>query len=222
MQGIKRIVLAAAAVLALCPVTATAASLGVDITSNGPQGGAFISPVFTIGLAVDVTTPIRVTALGVWDEGSNGLRESHPVGLWTGAGTLLASSTIPAGAGADAAVGSALGLGRWLFEDIAPLTLAPGHYVMGSVSGIDEFRSLQGSIALNPALANFDSSKFAAGSSLQFPDQDEGFSAFSLFGPNLLLEPVAAPVPLPAPLVLVALGFALLVLGTRLAASRAR
>jgi hypothetical protein len=192
--------------LAAAPLTATAASLGVDITENG-NGIPFTNPEFTIGWAFDVTTSVNVTALGVWDEASNGLNEAHDVGLWAADATLLASTTVPAGLAADSAVASAVGLGQWLFEDIPALTLAPGHYLIGSVAGNDDFRTFEESIALNPALANLDSGKFAVGAVLQFPALDETAqnpSDFSLFGPNLLIE--AERVPAPATLLLLGLG----------------
>ena len=201
--------------LLAAPLPAAAATLGVDITTNGLAETSATS--FTLGWAVDVITPVRVTALGVWDEGSNGLQQSHAVGLWTGSGTLLASTTVPAGSGADSAVPSALGAGQWLFEDISDVVLQVGHYVLGSVSTGDEFRAFQGGIILDDALANLDSGKFAVGGNLQFPNLDEAdfgiADEFSLFGPDFLLEPVTTPAPLPASLALFGLG--LLAFGAR-------
>ena len=206
MRAIKAVVLTLA--LLATPLPAVAATLGVDIEG---QGSTFTNPPFTIGWAFDVTTPVRATALGLWDEGGNGLNAAHDVALWTGGGALLAQTSVPADLGADLKVASAVSAGQWLFETISPVTLDPGHYVIGSVSDGDEFRSIQSSITLNPALANFDSGKFEVGDTLQFPDLDEAdfgvFDEFSLFGPNLLVEPIpVTPVPVPAPLALVGLG----------------
>ena len=194
------------------PAPALAASLGVDITGAGIAGQ---NPVaFTIGWGVDVVSPVRVTALGIWDEGSNGLLASHAVGLWNGTGTLLASTTVPAGTAADTAVPSVQGDGRWLFEDIADIVLPIGHFVLGSTSTGDDFRANQAGFILDPDLANFDPAQFAVGANLQFPDLDaEGQLGISLFGPNFLLEPVVTPVPLPASLAL--LGVGLLGFGAR-------
>lgn len=203
MRGFRGAVLAMA-LLATAP-PALAASLGVDITGAGIAGQ---NPVaFTIGWGVDVVTPVRVTALGIWDEGSNGLLVTHEVGLWNGSGTLLASTTVPAGTAADNAVPSVQGNGQWLFEDIADIILPVGHFVLGSTSTGDDFRANQAGFILDPALANFDPAQFAVGANLQFPDLDaEGQLGISLFGPNFLLEPVVKPVPLPASLALLGLG----------------
>ena len=41
--------------------------------------------------------PIRITAVGVFDDGNDGLANSHEVGVWTFGGALLNSATVPAG-----------------------------------------------------------------------------------------------------------------------------
>ena len=40
---------------------------------------------------------ILITQLGVFDDGGDGLVNSHAVGLWTADGALLASTIVPAG-----------------------------------------------------------------------------------------------------------------------------
>ena len=203
MRGFRGALLAVALLATPLPAVA-AATLGLDISGNG-VAGVDATP-FTIGWAVDVTTPVRVTALGVWDEDSNGLLASHAVGLWTGAGTLLASTTVPAGTGADSAVPSSSGAGQWLFEDIAEVVLPAGHFVLGSTSAGDEFRAFQDGIILDPALANFVPGQFEVGANLQFPDLVTTERGISFFGPSFLLEPVVISVPLPASLALLGLG----------------
>lgn len=55
----------------------------------------------TIGYRFTTSGTLLVTALGVVDEGSNGLFGSHPVGIWTdGGGGPLASTIVPSGAAA--------------------------------------------------------------------------------------------------------------------------
>jgi hypothetical protein len=86
----------------------------------------------TFGWAFRVSAPITINGLGVWDAGTDGLGvASVPLGLWTAAGGLLASATATDG---STPVASASANGSWLFEDIAPLTLAPGSYVIGFVA----------------------------------------------------------------------------------------
>lgn len=206
MHRLLRVALVAAFVLTLTPLPAAAASLGLDIT-GGPEGG--IDPVnsFTVGWGVTVVTPVRLTALGVWDEDSNGLLVSHGVGLWTAGGTLIASTTVPAGSAADIAVASTSGAGRWLFDDIADVVLQAGTYVLGSTSFGDDFRADQNGVILDPNLTSFDAGRFHFGANLEFPEQDTDLRGISFFGPNFLLEPVpVTPTPLPASLALVGLG----------------
>ena len=45
----------------------------------------------------NVSEYIAITQLGVFDANGDGLANSHAVGIWTADGTLLASTTIPAG-----------------------------------------------------------------------------------------------------------------------------
>jgi hypothetical protein len=203
MHCFQRAALVVAFVVMLTPLPAAAASLGLDIT-GGPEGGVDPNP-FTIGWGVTVINPVRVTALGVWDEELDGLLVSHAVGLWTATGTLITSTTVPAGTAADTTVASTSGVGRWLFEDIADVILQPGNYVLGSTSAGDDFRASQNGVILDPNLASFDGSRFHFGANLQFPEQN--IDGIGFFGPNFLLEPVpVTPTPLPASLALVGLG----------------
>lgn len=192
--------LAATLSMTVAPQSATAAVIGVDIDNSG---SAIVNPPFTIGWAFDLTANNTVSALGIWDEGSDGLSERHEVALWNNSGTLLASTILGAGASGDQVVASASQLGSWRFNDIAPLVLTPGTYVLGTVSGSDAFRTFVQSITLDPAISNFDSGKYSSGGTLAFPTLDES-SAFSLFGPNLILN--GTQVPTPGSLALLGLG----------------
>jgi len=60
---------------------------------------------------------------------SDGLRTSHAVGLWSNAGVLLTSAFIT---NVSSPVASTSALGRWLFEDVAPVLLLPGDYLIGA------------------------------------------------------------------------------------------
>jgi hypothetical protein len=121
----------AVALCAAAPRPAIAASIGLDFTP-GPGGFKYCSTDFhdgcVAGWEFTVASPVSVISLGVWDEGANGLVESHPVGLWTSGGALLATATVT---NASTPVAST-GPGQWMFTPIAPLVLAPGSYVIGA------------------------------------------------------------------------------------------
>jgi hypothetical protein len=72
----------------------------------------------TLGYAFTVTSPIRVTNLGVWDYGGNGDGLLEP-------GTQLIQTTIPAGTSGTLVDG-------YRYVPIAPVILAPGNYTIGA------------------------------------------------------------------------------------------
>ena len=111
---------------------ATASPLALDFTGGnltfckGPSGGHCSS-----GWGFLVTSPIIVDGLGFWDEGSDGLEDTHDVGLWNDAGAvLLASATIT---NASTPVASSAAGGRWLFNLISPVQLNPGSYSIAAL-----------------------------------------------------------------------------------------
>jgi len=183
--------------------------LVLDLTpeaSTGTFGGNFDVPG-TSGWKFTVTTPITVDGLGVWGVSA----AEHDVGLWTGTGTLLASTTVN-----DLAtpVPSAFFRGfQWYFEPITPLTLTPGDYVVGAtfVSGDLDFPRDMVSVTTIPGVT-FDSNRFVFnnGATLNFPTGSEpsNFNA-GFFGPNLEVD---VSTPEPSSLALLALGASALAL----------
>ena len=117
--------------LFLLPVSSWANLLPIlDITG----GGQAVVPLMDAvgGWQFHVTGSITISALGLWDEGSQPLAISHQVGLWTLGDTLLATATVD---NTSTPVASASPDGRWLFTTITPIALAPGDYVLGAVWG---------------------------------------------------------------------------------------
>lgn len=104
--------------------SAPAQTPALSFTGNGGLGGA-ASPQ-TIGYQFTVTSLINVTSLGIWDFGSNGLSESHLEGIFSASGTLLTSTTIPAGTAAAL-------LNGFRYVTIPSLILSPGTYNIGAV-----------------------------------------------------------------------------------------
>lgn len=82
------------------------------------------------GWSFIVNSPITVDGIGVWDEASLPLTTDAETGLFDDTGTLLASADIT---NSSTPVPSASTDGQWLFESIAPLTLAPGNYELGTL-----------------------------------------------------------------------------------------
>jgi len=118
--------------LLLCVGTWAEAGPVLDFTGGSD---AFVAIGSTFGWEFTVSSPVTVGALGVFDVGADGLAAGHAIGLWTGVGTLLASTTITTANSTP--VTSTSPSGDWRSMAIAPLTLAPGDYVVGAsyVSG---------------------------------------------------------------------------------------
>ena len=64
----------------------------LDFTGGSAGGAHNTTRDFTVGWVFDVNATINVDALGIWDEGGNGLIHTHQVGLWTIGGAPLASA----------------------------------------------------------------------------------------------------------------------------------
>jgi len=173
-------------------------------------GGSEVAPVFDAvgGWEFEVTSTITVDGLGYWDDDSDGLDQGHDVGLWTLAGTLLASTTVTNASTPEA---NGTGLGRWLFSDIPQLVLGPGNYVLGATNIANDTDSviISGVVSTIPAV-EYVNARDSGGSSsvLVFPGEVIGYTG--VFGPNLRLADDSS---VPAPATIPLLGLALVGLG---------
>jgi len=157
----------------------------------------------TFGWTFEVNSTIQVGGIGAWDSNAAAFGADVGAGLWTFAGTLLASTTISADSPTEASNGN----GVWRVESIAALTLTPGRYVLGQVffdeSPLSQVDTLFTTI---PEVTYVNPTESSAGgdSGLTFTDLvlpgSEGF-----FGPNLLLAE-SSMLPEPATLALFSLG----------------
>ena len=136
------------------------------------------------GLTFTISSPITVSALGLWDDNSNGLVVAHEVGLWEYAAAMQASAVID---NLSTVVPSFNTSGRWLFTTLAtPVTLHVGTYTLGfyNPAGGDNFYNFAGSNQIYQSGAAFANASGKANvGSLVWPNTNSGASGW--VGPNL-------------------------------------
>lgn len=201
-----------AAVMAAALVAPAHADLVLDLTPGGtPNACGSCSGGATYGWAFSVRNAITIDGLGMWDFGSDGLGQpSVQVGLWSSAGTLLASTTVT---DASTRVASANLAGDWLFEAIATLTLGAGDYRIGAL--FNPTTPVAQTNSPYTTISDVTVTGGVRGSGTGFSDPTASFT-IPIFGPTLHLAD-ATQLPEPASFALV--GVALLGVG---AASRRR
>ena len=158
--------------------------------SDGMDGYDFVS-----------TTNQSLTALGFWDEGSNGLPGSFQVGLWlTSTQTLLASASIDNADPLDPSV--TVAGGEWRYETLAssvPLlsgtTYTLAFQVGSPTLSVADSLFLAGSFSVNPNVTIADQSRFLGGAAFTFPTQTTVAGDFFRGMVNAQLAPAAVPEP---------------------------
>lgn len=195
------------------------ATLVLDL---GPGTGGFTGPCSicgnsagrTFGWDFRVFNTIEVNGLAAWDTNVGTFNRDVQVGLWTGTGTILASTTISDSSPTESSNGD----GVWRVEDIAPLILTPGDYTLGQVffdnGPIIQFDGPFTTIPEVFLIAGF-LSPAGIDSGLSFPSAI--FSSV-VFGPSLRL----APTQLPEPATIALLGFGLGLVGVGVFVKRNR
>ena len=84
------------AAVILWPVLAAMGDIAMDV-ENPPQWTVFPQGGTIHGWSFEVSTPVLVTHLGLYDSFQDGFAAEHPVGLWKSDGGLLADVTMQAG-----------------------------------------------------------------------------------------------------------------------------
>lgn len=175
----------AAAIISIPPGTPalTFGATGTDGASSATRGWSF-----TLG------NEINVTALGFYDSGSNGLAETHQVGIWDTAGTLLVSGT----------VGNDVLISKFRYTTVLSgiTDLQPGDYRLGGLGSANNSNrrgvslsdtTLASGVTYTGSLSNGDPGTFSDPST---PTTSLGYDV-GYFGPDFLFTPVAVPEPAP-------------------------
>jgi hypothetical protein len=167
----------------------------IDFT-GGQVFGVVQGANATAGFSFNVTTATTISGLGLFDVGSDGLIDSHQIGLWTSGGTLLASATLD---NSSSVVPSTSSLGDWRETGINSLTLDPGSYVIGA-SFLDVAQNTEDaavfSAAGTPSLPGINYGTTIIGfSDFTFPDLSETGVDAGAFGPMAFTDVQRAPEP---------------------------
>ena len=136
----------------------------------------------TAGWEFIVSSPIKVTKLGLFDFGQDGFAESHRSGIWTTNGVLLVQTEFANGTGAELMDG-------FRYLPVPETILQSGHYVIGAYfgdSGPDRILDSPALATLAPQIA-FHQPRYGEGEELSFPNIGQGVgNGTNHFGPNFL------------------------------------
>lgn len=209
MKFLQRVgAVAFAAVVGMVPVSASATTV-IDFTADNSTFTWFgnsqgCNAGCTLGYKFNVAGSVAIDGLGVFDAGSDGLNNSHQVGIWNSAGTLLASTTV--GPGSANSEASASGAGSYVFGSIANLVLGAGDYVVGAMYAVGTTDAVvfnAGGIFSNVAGVSYTELRFVNSGVFGLPG---GTSTLNdrYFGPTMRVS--AVPVPATLPLLLGGIG----------------
>lgn len=150
--------------------SASAATVAYSVTgeasiTSDPNGEVSLGFFFTMN------ADRYVSALGMYDAGLDGLAVSHAVGIYSNAGVLLASATVPGGT-----TGTLVGDHRYI-SLVSQLFLASGQtYLISAVTAAstDGYQILDGpGLTVDPAITIGQSKyNYTGGNGLGFPTGD--------------------------------------------------
>ncbi len=166
--------------------------------------GTTIKSDATLGYAFRVgSDSLSVLQLGLWDQGADGLTESHQVGIWNTNGELLASTTVGSGVSGELA-------GNFRYDNLLDSLMLDANtvYIIAAryynVDNSDAY--ITGSYTIGPGVTWDDSKdRYSADyAGFVFPEYTDDGAAN--IGPNFIYDIVPAVVPEPDTLILFAGG----------------
>lgn len=160
---------------------------------------------YSLGYSFSIDQPgASLTGLGFYDEGGDGLATSHDIGIYTSTGTLVASATVAAGTSDTLLSGF-----RYNRNIAGAVLLAPGNYVIATVTGSQD-AYLYRAASVNPGAGiAYGENRYVKSPTLAFPTTNYMPEDFGYFGANFTYE--VAPVPEPASIAALGVGVVALV-----------
>jgi len=131
----------------VCFATFAFSANAVPVAASDYAGGGTLGTFGSAtGWAFTPTEALLVTALGVYDHGSDGLASRHEVGIFTSAGTEIVSAFVGSGTSAALTPGTVDGT---RFVDIAATMLSAGtaYYIVATDFGSDTFAYGDGAVS---------------------------------------------------------------------------
>jgi len=183
MKSIRVLVFAISLIL-IAGATSAYAGLAVDFTSPGVDS---TNGNWSLGWKFTVNEPIVVEALGFYDDQKNGLTQTHDVGIFNSAETLIVSGQVQPG---DPLVS------WWRWTTVTPTTLVPGEsYQIAAVTGDENYTYIPTGFVAAPEVNFLLDSWYLppGGGVLAYPNSTDNLVGY--FGPNFATEVVSVPAP---------------------------
>jgi hypothetical protein len=156
----------------------------IAMSATGSE--AWYWPGATIGWKFTSSDRLTINALGVWDEGGDGLVADHQVGIFNTSGVLLTSTTVTSG--------NTLTDG-FRYAAISPFLLDAGSYIVGAYFPGTDDRGMAKASVTTSAEITYDQNLFLYNNGFTLPtDEWVGFD-YGNIGPNFQYTTGAVPEP---------------------------
>ncbi len=149
--------------------------------------------IYVYGWAFNVESAITIDQLGLYDSGQDGLAESHEIGIWDAAGTLLTSTAIPSGTSAVLD-----GVNRMIAIPELTLEIGSGYVIGVNNLDVDMMIVAASSVSTDPSISYVGGRFMNTGGMLAMPAMTSTTATY--FGPNFSIATASIP-PVPAAII---------------------